>query len=121
VEIRFAGRKQRAGSSDRCTTHDQIEFPRKVCAVGDQSNRCRGLNDRAVGVRGLDGNGVRRRGAADHQVGAFAQPAVLATLVTAIETVRAGNIRGELQDDGKALYRSNGISFLMQAHSQEKQ
>ena len=51
----------------------------------------------------------------------FAQPAVLATLVTAIETVRAGNVRGELQDDGKALYRSNGISFLMQAHSQEKQ
>jgi glyoxylase-like metal-dependent hydrolase (beta-lactamase superfamily II) len=50
----------------------------------------------------------------------FAQPAVLATLVTAIETVRAGKVRGELQDDGKALYRSNGISFLMQAHSQEK-
>jgi glyoxylase-like metal-dependent hydrolase (beta-lactamase superfamily II) len=50
----------------------------------------------------------------------FAQPAVLATLVTAIETVRAGKVRGELQVDGKALYRSNGISFLMQAHSQEK-
>ena len=51
----------------------------------------------------------------------FAQPAVLATLATAIETVRAGKVRGELQDDGKALYRSTGISFLMQAHSQEKQ
>ncbi len=51
----------------------------------------------------------------------FAQPAVLATLVTAIETVRAGKVRSELQDDGKALYRSDGISFLMQAHSQEKQ
>jgi glyoxylase-like metal-dependent hydrolase (beta-lactamase superfamily II) len=50
----------------------------------------------------------------------FAQPAVLATLVTAIETVRAGKVRGELQDDGKALYRSNGVSFLMLAHSQEK-
>ncbi len=50
----------------------------------------------------------------------FAQPAVLATLVTAIETVRAGKVRGELQDDGKALYRPNGISFLMLAHSQEK-
>jgi glyoxylase-like metal-dependent hydrolase (beta-lactamase superfamily II) len=50
----------------------------------------------------------------------FAQPAVLATLVTAIETVRAGKVCGELQDDGKALYRSNGVSFLMLAHSQEK-
>jgi hypothetical protein len=39
--------------------------------------------------------------------------------VTAIETVRAGKVRGELQDDGKALYRSGGISFLMLAHSQE--
>ena len=51
----------------------------------------------------------------------FAQPEVLATLVTAIETVRTGKILGEPQDDGKALYRSNGISFLMLAHSQEKQ
>ena len=51
----------------------------------------------------------------------FAQPSVLATVVTAIETVRSGKVRGELQDDGKALYRSNGISFLMLAHSQEKQ
>ena len=51
----------------------------------------------------------------------FAQPSVLATVATAIETVRSGNVRGELQDDGKALYRSNGISFLMLAHSQEKQ
>jgi glyoxylase-like metal-dependent hydrolase (beta-lactamase superfamily II) len=50
----------------------------------------------------------------------FAQPSVLPTLVTAIETVRAGKVRGELQEDGKALYRSNGISFLMLAHSQEK-
>jgi glyoxylase-like metal-dependent hydrolase (beta-lactamase superfamily II) len=49
----------------------------------------------------------------------FAQPSVLATVVTAIETVRAGKVRGELQDDGKALYRSGGISFLMLAHSQE--
>jgi glyoxylase-like metal-dependent hydrolase (beta-lactamase superfamily II) len=51
----------------------------------------------------------------------FAQPSVLATVVTAIETVRSGKVRGELQDDGKALYRSNGISFLMVAKSQEKQ
>jgi len=50
----------------------------------------------------------------------FARPEVLVTLVTAIETVRAGKVRGEPQDDGKALYRSNGISFLMLAHSQEK-
>jgi glyoxylase-like metal-dependent hydrolase (beta-lactamase superfamily II) len=50
----------------------------------------------------------------------FAPPEVLVTLVTAIETVRAGKVRGELQDDGKALYRSNGISFLMLAHSQEQ-
>jgi glyoxylase-like metal-dependent hydrolase (beta-lactamase superfamily II) len=50
----------------------------------------------------------------------YAQPAVLATVVTAIETVRAGKVRGEPQDDGKALYRSDGISFLMLAHSQEK-
>jgi glyoxylase-like metal-dependent hydrolase (beta-lactamase superfamily II) len=50
----------------------------------------------------------------------FAQPAVLTNLVTAIETVRAGKVRGEPWDDGKALYRSNGISFLMLAHSQEK-
>jgi glyoxylase-like metal-dependent hydrolase (beta-lactamase superfamily II) len=51
----------------------------------------------------------------------FAQPSVLATVVTAIETVRSGRVRGELQGDGKALYRSNGISFLMLAHSQERQ
>jgi glyoxylase-like metal-dependent hydrolase (beta-lactamase superfamily II) len=50
----------------------------------------------------------------------FARPEALVTLVTAIETVRAGKVRGEPQDDGKALYRSNGISFLMLAHSQEK-
>jgi glyoxylase-like metal-dependent hydrolase (beta-lactamase superfamily II) len=50
----------------------------------------------------------------------FAQPEVLTNLVTAIETVRAGKVRGEPRDDGKALYRSNGISFLMLAHSQEK-
>ena len=49
----------------------------------------------------------------------FARPSVLANLVTAIETVCAGKVRGEPQDDGKALYRSNGISFLMLAHSQE--
>jgi glyoxylase-like metal-dependent hydrolase (beta-lactamase superfamily II) len=49
----------------------------------------------------------------------FAQPSVLANLVTAIETVRAGKVRGESQDDGKALYRSNGFSFLMLVHSQE--
>jgi glyoxylase-like metal-dependent hydrolase (beta-lactamase superfamily II) len=51
----------------------------------------------------------------------FAQPSVLATVVTAIETIRSGRVRGELQSDGKALYRSNGISFLMLAHSQERQ
>jgi len=50
----------------------------------------------------------------------FAQPSVLATLVTAIETVRAGKVRGEPQDDGKALYRSHGIAFLMLSRSQEK-
>ena len=50
----------------------------------------------------------------------FAQPEVLTNLVTAIEAVRAGKVRGEPRDDGKALYRSNGISFLMLAHSQEK-
>ena len=50
----------------------------------------------------------------------FAQPEVLTNLVTAIETVRAGKVQGEPRDDGKALYRSNGISFLMLAHSQEK-
>jgi glyoxylase-like metal-dependent hydrolase (beta-lactamase superfamily II) len=49
----------------------------------------------------------------------FAQPSVLANLVTAIETVRAGKVRGEPQDDGRAIYRSSGISFLMLAHSQE--
>jgi glyoxylase-like metal-dependent hydrolase (beta-lactamase superfamily II) len=50
----------------------------------------------------------------------FAQPSVLATVATAIQTVRTGKVRGEPQDDGKALYRSDGISFLMLAHSQEK-
>ena len=50
----------------------------------------------------------------------LAQPEVLTNLVTAIETVRAGKVQGEPRDDGKALYRSNGISFLMLAHSQER-
>jgi glyoxylase-like metal-dependent hydrolase (beta-lactamase superfamily II) len=50
----------------------------------------------------------------------FAPPAVLTNLVTAIETVRAGKVRGEPRDEGKALYRSNGISFLMLVHSQER-
>lgn len=50
----------------------------------------------------------------------FAPPAVLATVVTAIQTVRAGKVLGEPQDDGKALYHSDGVSFLMLAHSQEK-
>ena len=50
----------------------------------------------------------------------FAQPSVLENLVSAIQTVRAGEVRGEPQEDGKALYRSDGIEFLMQAHSQEK-
>jgi glyoxylase-like metal-dependent hydrolase (beta-lactamase superfamily II) len=49
----------------------------------------------------------------------FAPPSVLPTLVIAIETVRSGKVQGELQGDGKALYRSSGISFLMVAHSQE--
>lgn len=49
----------------------------------------------------------------------FAQPGVLAEVVTAIESVRAGTVQGEPQDDGKALYRSGKISFLMLAHSQE--
>lgn len=49
----------------------------------------------------------------------FAPPAVLAEVVTAIETVRAGKVQGEPQDDGKALYRAGSISFLMLAHSQE--
>jgi hypothetical protein len=51
----------------------------------------------------------------------FAQPSVLATLVTAIATVRSGKVRGVPQDNGKALYTADGISFLMPAHSQEKQ
>jgi glyoxylase-like metal-dependent hydrolase (beta-lactamase superfamily II) len=49
----------------------------------------------------------------------FAQPSVLANVVTAIETVRAGKVRGEPQGSGKAIYRSDGISFLMLTHSQE--
>ncbi len=49
----------------------------------------------------------------------FAPPSVLPTLVVAIETVRAGKVAAEPQDAGKAIYRSNGISFLMQAPSQQ--
>jgi glyoxylase-like metal-dependent hydrolase (beta-lactamase superfamily II) len=49
----------------------------------------------------------------------FAQPSVLARVVTAMEAVRAGKVPGELQDAGKAIYRFDGISFLLLAHSQE--
>ncbi len=47
----------------------------------------------------------------------FAQPSVLPRLVTAIETVRAGKVAPEPQDGGKAIYSSDGISFLLSAHA----
>jgi len=49
----------------------------------------------------------------------FAQPSVLPRLVTAIETVRAGKVSPEPQDAGKAIYRYDGISFLLSAHALE--
>ncbi|HLO08119.1 MAG TPA: hypothetical protein VK198_15845, partial [Terriglobales bacterium] len=49
----------------------------------------------------------------------FAQPSVLPRLVTAIETVRAGKVAPEPQDAGKAIYSSDGISFLLSAHALE--
>ncbi len=49
----------------------------------------------------------------------FAQPSVLPRLVTAIETVRAGKVAPEPQDGGKAIYSSDGISFLLSAHALE--
>lgn len=47
----------------------------------------------------------------------FAPPSVLPRLVTAIETVRAGKVAAEPQDPGKAIYRYDGISFLLRAHA----
>jgi glyoxylase-like metal-dependent hydrolase (beta-lactamase superfamily II) len=47
----------------------------------------------------------------------FAQPSVLPSLVVAIETVRAGKVSAEPQDAGKAIYRSDGFSFLLKAPS----
>ncbi len=49
----------------------------------------------------------------------FAPPSVLPRLVTAIETVRAGKVSPEPQDAGKAIYRSDGFSFLLRAHALE--
>lgn len=43
----------------------------------------------------------------------FASPSVLPRLVVAIETVRAGKVRAEPQDAGKAIYRTDGFSFLL--------
>jgi glyoxylase-like metal-dependent hydrolase (beta-lactamase superfamily II) len=44
-----------------------------------------------------------------------ADPAILPRLVTAIEAVRAGNVPAAPLDGGKALYRTDGISFLLRA------
>jgi|SRR5882672_7060967 len=44
-----------------------------------------------------------------------ADPSVLSELVTAIETVRAGKITAQPQPDGKVIYKSGKISFLMKA------
>jgi len=49
----------------------------------------------------------------------FSQPSVLRRLVTAIETVRADGVSPEPQDAGKAIYSSDGISFLLRAHALE--
>jgi glyoxylase-like metal-dependent hydrolase (beta-lactamase superfamily II) len=45
----------------------------------------------------------------------FAQPSMLAKLVTAIEAIRAGKVAAEPQGAGKAIYRSDGIAFLLRA------
>jgi glyoxylase-like metal-dependent hydrolase (beta-lactamase superfamily II) len=43
------------------------------------------------------------------------QPTILPTLVVAIETVRSGKVPPEPQGNGRAIYRSNGILFLLAA------
>jgi hypothetical protein len=40
---------------------------------------------------------------------------VLPRLVTAIEAVRAGNVTAKPLEGGKALYTTDGISFLLPA------
>jgi glyoxylase-like metal-dependent hydrolase (beta-lactamase superfamily II) len=45
----------------------------------------------------------------------YAQPSVLPKLVIAIEAVRAGKVPAEPQEDGKAIYHYDGISFLLRA------
>jgi glyoxylase-like metal-dependent hydrolase (beta-lactamase superfamily II) len=44
-----------------------------------------------------------------------ADPSILPRLVTAIETVRAGNVTAKPLEGGKALYTTDGISFLLAA------
>jgi glyoxylase-like metal-dependent hydrolase (beta-lactamase superfamily II) len=44
-----------------------------------------------------------------------ADPSILPRLVTAIEAVRAGNVEGKPLEGGKALYTTDGISFLLAA------
>jgi glyoxylase-like metal-dependent hydrolase (beta-lactamase superfamily II) len=45
----------------------------------------------------------------------LAQPSILPRLVNAIEAVRAGKVAAEPQGAGKAIYRWDGISFLLRA------
>ncbi|MGH9676984.1 MAG: MBL fold metallo-hydrolase, partial [Candidatus Acidiferrum sp.] len=47
-----------------------------------------------------------------------AEPSVLPGLVTAIETVRAGKVSAKPQDGGKAIYTTDGFSFLLRAGPQ---
>ena len=104
---------------DRVATEEQAPltyYPAPIWLFRPETN----LDDYVASVKHLAALAPQLRLVIGAHNVPFAQPAVLATLVTAIETVRAGKVRGELQDDGKALYRSNGISFLMLAHSQEK-
>jgi glyoxylase-like metal-dependent hydrolase (beta-lactamase superfamily II) len=44
-----------------------------------------------------------------------ADPSILPRLVTAIEAVRAGNVEAKPLEGGKALYTTDGISFLLAA------
>jgi glyoxylase-like metal-dependent hydrolase (beta-lactamase superfamily II) len=50
----------------------------------------------------------------------IAQPTILPKLVAAIEEVRAGKIRPEPQEGGKALYHVGEITFLMRMPGSEK-
>ncbi|MHB8609429.1 MAG: MBL fold metallo-hydrolase [Candidatus Acidiferrales bacterium] len=47
-----------------------------------------------------------------------ADPSILPKLVTAIEDVRAGKVPATPQEGGKALYTTDGISFLLRAQPQ---